>query len=200
MVAVKTDEIDRSSFAYLRSTYVVLDAWRRAIQQMDETGELTAEGGQAADPWLGTQPAEQPLTVQKAGGWIPYHRRLRKLSLTRWYFQMCESPIFWKYTPWVFVIFVNGLANFFCLLYCCKYFAFNEVIMMAWLYQFLAALTLGLLVIHTLIVIAKNNMAWSRKIMKTKRYQILEKFFITPLLPLWRALCIKFCGEDILEM
>ena len=200
LVAVKTDEIDRSSFAYLRSTYVVLDAWRRAIQQMDETGELTAEGGQAADPWLGTQPAEQPLTVQKAGGWIPYHRRLRKLSLTRWYFQMCESPIFWKYTPWVFVIFVNGLANFFCLLYCCKYFAFNEVIMMAWLYQFLAALTLGLLVIHTLIVIAKNNMAWSRKIMKTKRYQILEKFFITPLLPLWRALCIKFCGEDILEM
>ena len=70
--------------------------------------------------------------------------------------------------------------------------------MMAWLYQFLSATALGLLGMHTAVIILKNNMQWSRRIMRTKRYQVLEKFVITPLLPLWRALCLRFMGVDIL--
>ena len=124
---------EHGSFNYMQALWTGLERWKRLAAAVgDETGDASpGEGG--PDPWLGTRAAEQPLTLQPAGQWIPWHQRLRTLSLTRWYFSMCESPTFWAYFPWAFVLLVNGLANFFCLLYCCKYFAFNEVLMMAWL-------------------------------------------------------------------
>ena len=192
--AVLEDEdgiIDRSSFYGMRSMSLAFEDWRRMAAVMDEKEH---------DAWLGTLPAEQPIAVQPAGKWIPWHRQLRGFSLTSWYFKMCDSPTFWRICPWVFVIIVNGTANFFCLLYCVKYFAFNETVMMGWLYQFLTAFVFGLLIVHTLVVIVKNNMAWTRKIMKTKRYQMIEKLVVTPLLPVFRALCLRFCGVDIMDV
>merc|ERR1712070_1166777 len=107
---------------------------------------------------MGTHPAEQPITLQKAGQWLdniarplrlPLNKDLRRWPILRHYFLMCDSPIFWRYWPWVFVVLLNLASNFFALLYCCKYFAFNEQIMLAWLYNWITALVLGLLGVHT---------------------------------------------------
>lgn len=116
------------------------------------------------------------------------------MPMIKYYFNMCDSPVFWRWFPWMFVIFVNGNGFFFCLLYCNKYFAFNEEVMLAWLQNVATANAIGLFGMHTFIVIAKNNMSWTKKIMKTKRYQIIEKFVVTPLVPLMRTISKQLFG------
>ena len=179
----------QDGFAQVRAKWLFFEQWKRIVD-----GDCLREASEVEDPWLGTNAAEQPLRLQQAGEWIPFNRRLRKMPMIKYYFNMCDSPVFWRWFPWMFVIFVNGNGFFFCLLYCNKYFAFNEEVMLAWLQNVATANAIGLFGMHTFIVIAKNNMSWTKKIMKTKRYQIIEKFVVTPLVPLMRTISKQLFG------
>ena len=137
-----------------------------------------------------------PIKLQRAGEWIPLGRRarncLKKHPLTGWYFRMCDSVLFWRIYPWVFALAIYFFANFFTLVFCVKYIAFDDAMFTTFLWTYGAALAAGFLLFDVITIIVRNNVGWMRKILATKRYQVIEKFVVAPIAGFFKMLIFKF--------
>ena len=72
-------------------------------------------------------------------------------------------------------------ANFVTLLYAMRYFAFNDTLLHAWLEAFGISLAIGFGFIDIVVILVRNNVGWMRKILQTRRYQVIEKFVVAPI-------------------
>ena len=77
-------------------------------------------------------------------------------------------------------------ADFFTLVYALRYFAFSDTLLYAWIETVVIALAVGWVVVDTLFIVVRNNLSCTKKILHTRRYQYIEKFFIGPVF-----LCIQ---------
>jgi len=68
------------------------------------------------------------------------------------------------------------------LIYQMKFFAFNNDLFRMWLEGVATSLGLSWFVSLPTIIIFRNNVKFTKKIMKTKRYQIFEKYVGIPLM------------------
>lgn len=137
-----------------------------------------------------------PLKVQPAGEWIPLGRRarncLRRHWLTRWYFKLCGSVRCWRIYPWVFAFSILFFANFFTLIFSVKYIAFDKAIMTSFLTMYALGLALQFFCLDVILITVRNNMGWTRRILATKRYQVLEKIVIGPIYSVVSKVIFKF--------
>lgn len=75
---------------------------------------------------------------------------------------------------------IVSLSNFIILLYALRYFAFNETLFYGWLECLGWSFLLGFGVIDIIVIVFRNNMDWTRRILKTRQYQVIEKFAVSP--------------------
>ena len=73
------------------------------------------------------------------------------------------------------------VANFFCLLYALRYFAFSDTLMWAWVETFGISLAIGFAVVDVLVIVVRNNINFTAKILQTRRYQVIEKLIVGPI-------------------
>ncbi|KAL3921218.1 MAG: hypothetical protein SGPRY_004979 [Prymnesium sp.] len=93
-------------------------------------------------------------SMSSAGGGLV--TRMKRSTYFGWFFNMLRTRAFWLIFPWVVSVTIILLSNFITLLYALRYYAFNETLLYGWL----------------------------QSVALSKRYQVLEKFVIAPLLNL----------------
>jgi len=122
------------------------------------------------------------MVVFYQGNWKIWRRdKQPRKSIRRVYRDVCASKLFWRFMPWV--VSISGLAfmTFCAFIYMMKYFAFDNRLFQMWMQTVGTSLCLAWFVVLPMAIIARNNMQWSKKIMKSRKYQILEKFLLIPL-------------------
>ena len=112
-------------------------------------------------------------------------RALCRLPVVRHHFKLYDrimaSVQFWLVFPWVVSCALIAICDLFVLLYSLRYFAFSEELMRAWLETVGVSLGFGFVIADTTVILVRNNINWTRLILATKRYQILEKIIVSPL-------------------
>ena len=109
------------------------------------------------------------------------------------------SPRFWNIFPWVVSGFLILVANFFTLIYALRYFAFSDPLMFAWLETVGISLALGFGIFDVVVILVRNNLNCTKVILQTRKYQVLEKFVVGPIvavLKIWQKVVLDFCCGD----
>ena len=122
---------------------------------------------------------------------------LRRSKYFPWLYRLSQSYMFWRIFPWVVSVSCILVVNFILLLYAMRYFAFNSVLLHAWLETLGIALGFGFVVVDIIVIVIRNNLWFTKGILQTRQYQILEKFVIAPLMGVYKVLEKNFfnCWE-----
>jgi len=121
--------------------------------------------------------------LSSTSGWMFWRKDNQpRRAIRSCYDSMCASVLFWRIWPWA--VSYGGLAcvMVLTLIYQMKFFAFNNDLFRMWLEGVATSLGLSWFVSLPTIIIFRNNVKFTKKIMKTKRYQIFEKYVGIPLM------------------
>ena len=87
-------------------------------------------------------------------------------------------------------------ANFYTLLYSLRYFAFNVTLFNAWIETLGIALIVGFGFVDIVVIITRNNIAWTKRLMPTRKYQVIEKFVVAPTAGVFKWIRVTFLGLE----
>jgi len=93
---------------------------------------------------------------------------------------LCNDFWFWRIFPWMFVLCAFTMCNLFILFFSLAKYAHDRELFVGWLESFGISLSLGWLLFDPAVIIARNNLAFTKKILKTRKYQVLEKYVLIP--------------------
>lgn len=102
-------------------------------------------------------------------------------SIRRCWRSLWSSRRWWVYYPWVVSISGLIITWLFTFIYMMKYFAQDNQLMQMFLRTVFTSIGLAMFVTLPMIIIVRNNVKATKKIMKTKRFQVIEKFVLVPL-------------------
>eukprot|EP00966_Prymnesium_polylepis_P191857 4445849-Prymnesium_polylepis.1 len=102
-------------------------------------------------------------------------------NFCRWYQRQCTSELFWRIYPWIASISGLCVMWFFTFIYMLKYFAQDNDLMVLYLETVCISIGLGWFITTPMVIITRNNMKFTKKIMKSRKYQVIEKFVVVPL-------------------
>jgi len=108
------------------------------------------------------------------------HQQPRK-SIRSAYRRLCSSVLFWWIWPWVASQGLLALMTFLAFIYMMKFFAFNNDLMRMWMQTVFTSVGLTWFVTLPAVIIVRNNLKFTKKVMKSKEYQVIEKFVFVPL-------------------
>ena len=101
----------------------------------------------------------------------------------RCYSALCKSVIFWRAFPWTFCLLLIVVCHFQTLFVTMRIFAqfpnANDI-GLTWLQAILISLATGWFLQDPLVIITRNNMSCTKKIIRNKKYQVIEKFIVIP--------------------
>ena len=96
---------------------------------------------------------------------------------------MCKSVLFWRTFPWVFTFTLSAFCHVQTLFVTMRIFAeFEDPNAMGrvWLQTIGVSLIVGWTLQDPLIIIVRNNLTCTKTIIRSKKYQIIEKFILQP--------------------
>lgn len=120
-----------------------------------------------------------------------HESRLRGVRALRCWFAMWDSPVFWRVLPWTISLPLLGWLAFDTLLTCLVLtdLSPDPVATNARFFQgVLFALLIGWCVQDPIVILVRNNLACTKGIVRSKRYQTLEKFVVGPIMTGIKAL------------
>jgi len=112
--------------------------------------------------------------------------RLKRQPWMQWYFRLIESYAFWRIFPWFVSLSAILFANFVTLVYALRYFAFSPELTAAWLETMGISLGFSFGVVDFFVIVVRNNLSWTRGILSTRKYQVIEKLVIAPSVGLYK--------------
>ena len=101
------------------------------------------------------------------------------------YSGMCKSVFFWRSFPWAFTLVLVVICHFQTLFVTMRIFAQypNAIeVGFTWLQAIGISLATGWFVQDPVIIIVRNNLSCTKTIIRSKKYQFIEKFVVQP----WR--------------
>ena len=101
--------------------------------------------------------------------------------LWRAYIKMWTTSVaFWRVFPWVVACTVISICNFFTLYWLLDIFANDPANIVNWMHTLLIAFLQGWLVQDMLVIIIRNNIKFTKVMVRTLKYQVIEKFIVGP--------------------
>merc|ERR1712217_803236 len=79
------------------------------------------------------------------------------------------------------VLVVFALCNLFTLNIALQKYANSADLLLGWIHSFALSLAIGWLILDPTVIIVRNNVNFTKKILKTWKYQVIEKWVIVPL-------------------
>ena len=99
----------------------------------------------------------------------------------RAYIKMWTTSVaFWRVFPWVVACTVIFICNFFTLYWLLDIFANDPANIVNWMHTLLIAFLQGWLVQDMLVIIIRNNIKFTKVMVRTLKYQVIEKFIVGP--------------------
>ena len=101
----------------------------------------------------------------------------------RCYSAVCNSFIFWQFFPWMLTYTVVTFAHLQVLFVTMRIFSEFEDPMRVgtvWIQALGISLLTGWLVQDPVVIIIRNNLKMTKTIIRSKKYQVLEKFVVQP--------------------
>ena len=109
---------------------------------------------------------------------------VRVLAPIRSYYQIiCNSFLFWRFFPWVLTYSLISFCHLQVLFVTLRIFSEFEdptAIGVAWLEALGTSLVIGWFIQDPIVIIVRNNMKFTKKIIRSKKYQVIEKFVVQP--------------------
>mgnify|MGYP006095892241 CR=1 FL=1 len=96
---------------------------------------------------------------------------------------MCKSQLFWRIFPWAFSFSIAIFCHLQTLFVTMRIFAEFEdpnAIGLVWLQSLGTSLVIGWCFQDPIIIVIRNNMNCTKTIIRSKKYQVLEKFVVQP--------------------
>jgi hypothetical protein len=97
--------------------------------------------------------------------------------------QMCASVLFWRLFPWMFAYSIAAVCHLQTLFVATRIFAeFEDPVAVAtvWLQSIVVSLFIGWLVADPTVIITRNNLKFTKTIIRSKKYQVIEKYVTIP--------------------
>jgi hypothetical protein len=127
-------------------------------------------------------PPKQPGGVEQAA--IQRAKaQLGGLVLCRGYSAMCRSVLFWRIFPWTFTAVIVTVCHVQTLFVATRIFAMAEdpvAVGQVWVTSILIAFTIGWLVQDPIVILVRNHLSCTKTIIRSKKYQVIEKFVVIP--------------------
>jgi hypothetical protein len=101
------------------------------------------------------------------------------------------SVRFWGVFPWVISVSMLMLFSFFSLYTAMSVFRDDTIYVVMWCEALGFSLMQGWLVQDVIVIVVRNNLACTKKRIRSHRYQILEKFVVAPL-----SICLKVLRDN----
>ena len=96
---------------------------------------------------------------------------------------MCKSVLFWRVFPWSFtfsLIVMCHLNMFFVTMRVFAEFENAVFVGLTWLQSVFISLAIGWFLQDPVVVIVRNNIKCTKKRIRSKAYQVVEKFIVQP--------------------
>ena len=103
--------------------------------------------------------------------------------LRRCWSAMCKSVLFWRIFPWALCIFLGVFCHLQTLFVTMRIFAEFEdpnAMGLLWIQAILTSMAIGWFFQDPIIIVVRNNMNCTKTIIRSKKYQVLEKFVVQP--------------------
>lgn len=99
------------------------------------------------------------------------------------YLDTCRSVLFWRIFPWAFSYLIAFLCHAQTLFVTMRIFAEFEdpnAVGLVWLQAIGISLVIGWFLQDPIIILVRNNMNCTKTIIRSKKYQVIEKFVVQP--------------------
>jgi len=150
-----------------------------SMKALPQASSVRAEDGEAAPEASVQRLKERRVAKAQAEG----KENKRQVGCVRRHYRaMCRSLLFWRVFPWVVSQTMILLMIFFTLIYMYRYFGYNQEATSQWLQTVAISLAISWVIALPLVIIVRNNMTFTSRILKSKRYQIIEKLVFVPLM------------------
>ena len=103
--------------------------------------------------------------------------------LRRCWGAICGSVLFWRLFPWTFCFALSGFCHLQTLFVTMRIFAEFEdpvAIGLTWVQSLGISMGIGWFLQDPVIIIVRNNLSFTKTIIRSKKYQVLEKFVVSP--------------------